>query len=152
MDRQDDHPYELPTHGTAGWSTDGKSVVLYDRYDVWEVPLDGGRAVNLTQGMGAEGQIRFRVTSLDGGGGGGPGGFGGGGGGDEEGIDLAKPLLLTAYGDRTKKSGYWEVEKGKEPQPIIWLDKSVGRPTKADDAERIIFTQSDFRGVSGLLG
>ena len=143
INRQDDHPYELPTYGTAGWTEDGVSVVLYDRYDVWEVPLDGGEAINLTQGTGAEERIRFRVTRLDGGGG--RGGFGGGGGGGaEEGIDLDEPLLLTAYGDRTKKSGYWEVEKGHEPQSLIWLDKSVGRPTKADDAERIIFTQQTF--------
>jgi dipeptidyl aminopeptidase/acylaminoacyl peptidase len=64
--------------------------------------------------------------------------------GDEEGIDLDEPLLLSAYGDRTKKSGYWEMEKGDDPEPIIWLDKSVGRPSKADDADRILFTQQTF--------
>ena len=143
VNRQDDHPYELPTYGTAGWTTDGESVVLYGRYDVWEVPLDGSEAVNLTQGMGSAEMTRFRVTTLDGGGGGGFGGRGGGAG-SEEGIDLDEPLLLSAYGDRTKKSGYFEVEKGRQPQPLIWLDKSVGRPTKADDADRIIFTQQTF--------
>jgi len=144
VDRQDDHPYELPTYGTAGWSKDGSRVVLYDRYDVWEVPLDGGQATNLTQGMGARDKIRFRLTEFGEGGGGGPGGFGRGGGGFEEGIDLSEPLLLSAYGDRNKKSGYWEVRKGGEPQPLIWLDKSVGRPTKAEDAERIMFTEETF--------
>jgi dipeptidyl aminopeptidase/acylaminoacyl peptidase len=140
VNRQDDHPYELPTYGTAGWSTDGESVVLYDRYDIWEVPLDGSEATNLTRGMGAADKIRFRVTRLGGGGG---GGFRGGGG-EEEGIDLDEPLFLQAYGDRTKESGYWEVEKGRDPRPLIWLDKSVGRPAKAADAERIIFTQQTF--------
>ena len=53
-------------------------------------------------------------------------------------------MLLTAYGHTTKKSGYWEVEKGGEPEPLIWLDKSVGRPIKADDADRIVFTQQTF--------
>ena len=62
VNRQDDHPYELPTYGMAGWTQDGESVVLYGRYDVWEVPLDGGEAVNLTQGMGDAEKIRFRVT------------------------------------------------------------------------------------------
>ena len=62
----------------------------------------------------------------------------------DEGIDLDEPLLLTAYGDRTKKSGYLEVEKGESLEPLIWLDKSVGRPTKADDTDRIIFTQQTF--------
>jgi dipeptidyl aminopeptidase/acylaminoacyl peptidase len=141
VNRQDDHPYELPTYGVAGWSTDGGSVVLYDRYDVWEVPLDGGEPVNLTQEIGRDQRIRFRVTTLDGGG---QGGFGRGGAAEDEGIDLSEPILLTAYGDRTKKSGYWEVERGEVPEPVIWLDKSVGRPIKADDADRILFTQQTF--------
>jgi hypothetical protein len=142
VNRQDDHPYELPPYGLAGWSTDGESVILYHRYDVWEVPLDGGEATNLTQGVGSDQQIRFRVTRFGGAGGGRFGGFGGGG--DDEGIDLDEPILLTAYGDRTKQSGYWEVEKGQDPEPLIWMDKSVGRPIKADDSERIIFTQQTF--------
>jgi dipeptidyl aminopeptidase/acylaminoacyl peptidase len=146
VNRQDDHPYELPAHGSGGWTKDGKSVLLYDRFDVWVVPVEGGVAANLTAGMGAREQVRFRVTRLDaaGGGGGGRGGFGGGAGGDEAGIDLSKPVLLTAYGERTKKAGYFEVKQGSDPQPLLWLDKAVGRPIKAAGAERILFTQETF--------
>ncbi len=146
INRQDDHPYELPAYGSAGWTKDGKSVLLYDRFDVWVVPVDGKPAANLTRGMGERDQVRFRVTRLSAPtGGGGPGGFGGGGGGgDDEGIDLGEPVLLTAYGEWTKKAGYFEVKMGSDPQPLIWLDKSVGRPVKADDAERMVFTQSTF--------
>ncbi|MGD8362912.1 MAG: prolyl oligopeptidase family serine peptidase [Gemmatimonadota bacterium] len=144
VNRQDDHPYELPAYGLAGWSEDGESVVLYDRFDVWEVPLDGSPATNLTAGVGGRDQIQFRVTTLEPTpGGGGFRGFGRGGGSDRE-IDLSEPVLLTAYGERTKKSGYWEVEKGSAPEAIFWVDKSVGRPIKADDAERMVFTQETF--------
>ncbi len=52
IDRQDDHPYELPVYGVAGWSNDNKNVLLYDRFDVWEVPVDGSKATNLTAGNG----------------------------------------------------------------------------------------------------
>jgi len=144
IDRQDDHPYELPAHGIAGWSEDGKSAILYDRFDVWEVPVDGSAPTNLTAGVGGRDQIQFRVTTLEPApGGGGFRAFGRGGGTDRE-IDLTEPLLLTAYGERTKKSGYWEVEKGDSPEPIIWTDKSIGRPIKADDADRMVFTQETF--------
>jgi acetyl esterase/lipase len=144
VDRQDDHPYELPAYGLAGWGEDGGSVVLNHRFDVWEVPLDGSAATNLTAGVGDRDQIRFRVTTLDPEpGGGGFRGFGRGGGSDRK-IDLSGPILLTAYGERTKKSGYWEVRKGSEPEPLIWVDKSVGRPIKADDTERMVFTQETF--------
>jgi len=144
VNRQDDHPYELPAYGVAGWSEDGESVILYHRFDVWEVPLDGGAATNLTAGVGGRDQIQFRITTLEPTpGGGGFRGFGRGGGSDRK-VDLDEPVLLTAYGHTNKKSGYWEVEKGSEPEPLIWLDKSVGRPIKADDADRMVFTQQTF--------
>lgn len=145
INRQTDYPYELPAHGSGGWTDDGKSVLLYDQFDVWQVPVDGSPATNLTGGVGQRDQIRFRVIRLDGGAAGGPGGgFGGPGAGAQEGIDLDEPLLLTAYGEWTKKSGYWEVKKGEEPRPLFWVDKSVGRPVKAREADRMVFTQQTF--------
>ena len=144
IDRQDDHPYELPAYGLGGWSQDGESAILYHRFDVWEVPLDGGAPINLTAGVGDRDQIRFRVTTLeppeaDGG----FRGFGRGRGSDLE-VDLDEPILLTAYGHTTKKSGYWEVEKGSEPEAVFWVDRSVGRPVVARDENRMVFTQETF--------
>jgi dienelactone hydrolase len=145
VNRQVDYPYERPAWGTGGWTHDGKSVLLYDAFDVWEVPVDGSAATNLTAGVGEREQIRFRVTRLAGGPGRGPGGGPGGmGGGADEGIDLDEPILLTAYGEWTKKSGYWEVKKGRQPEPLFWVDKSVGRPLKAQDSDRMVFTQQTF--------
>ena len=53
-------------------------------------------------------------------------------------------MTLSAFGDRTKKSGYWQVTAGQAPQPIVWLDKNVGGVQKAENADRIIFTQQDY--------
>jgi hypothetical protein len=78
IDATDDHPYELPVYGVAGWSRDGKSVILNHRFDVYSVPLDGGKATNLTAGIGDAQQIQFRIVRLDRPGGGGRGGRGGG--------------------------------------------------------------------------
>ena len=39
VDVTDDHPYELPVYGVAGWSKDGKSVILNHRFDLYSVPL-----------------------------------------------------------------------------------------------------------------
>ena len=149
VDVDDDHPYELPTYGVAGWSRDGRSVLLNHKFDIWQVPLDGGRATNLTGGVGEKEQIRFRIVRLDrrGGGGGGRGGRFAQASPDEEdeGIDLTRPLLLSAYGEWTKKSGYHQLVPGKQPTPLIWADKSIGTPQKARNADRVIFTQSTFR-------
>ncbi len=134
----DDHAYEKPIWGLGGWSKDGKSVLLYDKFDVWQVPLDGGRATNLTQGVGRAQAVQFRVVRWSA-----PAG-GRGGAAEEEGIDLGQPLTLSAYGDRTKKSGFWSVRVGSAPTPVVWADKNIGGVLKADSANRILYTQQDF--------
>jgi len=147
LDATDDHPYEIPTYGVAGWSKDGKSVIVNHRYDLYALPLDGGKAVNLTGGVGDAQQIRFRLVRLDRPGGGGRGGRGGGGGfggqgvDEDEGVDLSKPLLLSAYGDWTKKSGYYTLAPGGKPTPLIYEDAEVGGVQKAEKSDRVIFTK-----------
>ena len=148
VDDEDDHPYEKPIYGLAGWTKDGHSVLLYDKYDVWQLPLDGGKAVNLTNGIGKAQQIVFRLVRLAAGGRGGRGGGGGRGGApggdDEEGLDLSRPHTLSAYGDRTKKTGYWQLTAGEAPKPLIWADKAIGQAQKAENADRVIFTEQTF--------
>ena len=55
-----------------------------------------------------------------------------------------KPIVLSAYGEWTKKSGYFTVEPGKEPRPLIWQDKQIGALRKAKNADRVIFTAQTF--------
>ncbi len=142
LDETDDYPYEKPIYGVAGWSKDGR-VILDHRFDLWAVPLDGSKATNLTSGVGAAEQIRFRLLTF----GGGRGGRGGGGAGlvadtsDDPGIDLTKPLTLTAYGEWTKKSGYYQVAPGSKPRPLLFADKNIGSATKASKAGRMLFTE-----------
>src|SRR5690606_8393579 len=128
--------------------SDGKHVLLNHKYDVWQLALDGTRAVNVTAGVGEREKIRFRIVRFDRaratGGRGGGGGFGGGAADDDNGIDLTKPLLYSAYGDRTKKSGYWRGMAGKAPTPVMYEDKNIGTLQKAEKADKVIFTQQTF--------
>ncbi|HYV98939.1 MAG TPA: prolyl oligopeptidase family serine peptidase [Gemmatimonadaceae bacterium] len=148
LNEDDDHAYEIPIWGVGGWTRDGKAVLLYDKYDVWSVPFDGGKATNVTQGVGRQQQIQFRVTRFGGGGGGGRGGRGGRGGGgaaaDSDGVDMTQPITMSAYGTMTKKYGFWKVTPGQAPQQIIWVDKNVGGIIKAENADRMLFTEQDF--------
>ena len=51
------------------------------------------------------------------------------------------------YGVWTKKSGYARLAvsgEGGDPAPLVWLDKNVGRLTKADDAETFAYVVQDF--------
>ena len=145
VNADDDHDYEKPVYGVAGFTSDGKSALLYDRYDVWALPLAGGTPTCLTRGEGSRQDVRYRVTQLGRGGSGGRGGGGGArGGGRQEPIDMSKPLLLSTYGEWTKKSGYSELVAGQPPSSLLWLDKSVGAPIAAKNADRLVFTEQTF--------
>lgn len=129
VNEEDDHPYEKPAYGVAGWTKDGRAVIVYHKYDLWSLPLDGGNPKNITGGMGDREEIRFRAIKLD------P---------EERFIDSTKPLLLSAKGEWTKKSGYYSLKIGQEPRRLVYEDKSMGLPLKAKNADRVVFTMETF--------
>ena len=129
VNEDDDHPYEKPAFGIAGWTQDGKAVILNHKFDLWTLPLEGGQATNLTGGVGKSEQIRFRYVRLD---------------REEESIDMAKPMLLSAYGEWTKKSGYYTLQVGEQPKPLIFEDKRIGRLVKARNADSVLLTMQTF--------
>lgn len=144
VNAEDDHDYEKPVYGTAGFTADGTSIVLYDRYDVWALPLAGGKITNLTKGEGAKQEVRYRVVQLDRAGPGGGGAPRGGRGGGPEPIDLTRPVLLSAFGEFTKKSGYAELVPGGSPAYLIWEDRNIGSPVSAKNADRLVFVKQTF--------
>ncbi len=46
----DDRPEHPAPYGSAGWTDGDKSVLLYDRYDIWEVKPDGSGGRKVTDG------------------------------------------------------------------------------------------------------
>jgi dipeptidyl aminopeptidase/acylaminoacyl peptidase len=119
VNHEDDHTVEQkPPFGVAGWTKNDRSVILYDKYDLWELRPDGSGATRLTNG--AADQIRYRYARLD------P---------EEIFIDPARPLYLSAYGEWTKKFGYARLRMGRGAEHLVWLDRNVGRLAKAKDAE-----------------
>ena len=148
IDVEDDHPGPRPSYGIAGYTSDGKSVIVQHRYDLWQVPLDGSAPKNLTSGFGTKNEIRLRYVRTE------PpepgaapvvfgGGGGRGGGGRRDTIDLSKPITLSAYGEWTKKAGFYELANG-ELKELIYEDASFGNPTKAAKADKYIFTRQTF--------
>ncbi len=132
-----DMPVEKPAYGVGGWSTDGGVVFLNDRFDVWQVPLEDGEAVNLTGGMGAREEIQFRIMDLD---------------TEDEGVDTSRPIFLSAYGEWTKKSGYFQARPGRDPQELLFQDAQFSTAgfrgsglRKAEDADRVIYTRQTFQ-------
>ena len=64
-DEENDVPRHPQEYGTAGWTEGGRGLLVYDRYDVWELPAGGGAPVNITRGEGRRAKLRFRVVRTD---------------------------------------------------------------------------------------
>jgi dipeptidyl aminopeptidase/acylaminoacyl peptidase len=130
--REDHDSPDLPgAYGSAGWTDNDGAVLLYDKYDIWEVRPDGSAPRNLTGGEGRKQQLVFRYRSLD------P---------DRRTIAPGQPMLLSTTHDTTRASGYYRVTHGAPaaPEKLMMIDKSVGAPTKARNADTVVFTQSRF--------
>ena len=124
-----DTPGPAPAWGIAGWTAGDRTLLVYDRYDVWEVDPTGRRAPRMvTDSAGRRAQTVLRVVDLD---------------RDEEAIDPSKPLLLRAFDDENKGSGYWRDRLGAAAQPerLVMEDRQYGTPVKADEAEVYVFTR-----------
>jgi dipeptidyl aminopeptidase/acylaminoacyl peptidase len=67
-------------------------------------------------------------------------------------IDPAQPLLLRAVDDETKASGFWQDRLGVNAQPtkIVMVDRNVGSPQKARNADQYMLTMSTFTEFPNL--
>jgi dienelactone hydrolase len=109
---------QKPPFGVAGWTRDDEAVLLYDKFDVWQVPTDGSKAQRLTDGAAA--QVRARLVRLD------P---------EEESINPDRPIYVSLYGDRTKKYGYGRLRPGGGVDSLVFVDKNVSGLAKARTEE-----------------
>lgn len=129
-----DSPSKPNAYGTAGWTTDGKYVLLYDRYDIWKISADGKEVINLTK-FGREQGIQLRYVKED---------------GDDSdpdeprGLDLTKPMLLSAKNLRTGDTGFYKLEPNKEPKLLVMGARLYGKPRKAENSEARVLTVQTF--------
>jgi dipeptidyl aminopeptidase/acylaminoacyl peptidase len=132
VDREADYTIkQKPAFGVAGWTKNDAAVMLYDKFDLWQVAPDGSRAVRLTDG--AAEQVRHRYQKLD------P---------EEEWIDTGKPVYLSLFGIWTKKSGFARLRPGASgalvEEHLLWLDKSLDHLAKAKEADTFEYVSQTF--------
>lgn len=133
VDRDDDRTVEQkPPFGTAGWTADDRSVLIYDEYDVWRVSPDGSGGERLTNGR--PDSVRHRYVDLT----------------DEEpgapdAIPRDAPIYWDLYNEWTEEHGYARsADLGVSPERLIWEPKSVGWLMRADEADIYAYRVEDF--------
>ncbi|HTE43796.1 MAG TPA: prolyl oligopeptidase family serine peptidase, partial [Gemmatimonadaceae bacterium] len=149
-----DTPDAAPAWGIAGWTKGDKSVLIYDRYDIWEVDPSGVKpATVVTDSVGRRNTMQFRLAEGGGGRGGRGGGRGGAAAGEDRGIiDPAEPMMLRATNTETMASGFYRDQLGvkKDPEKIVMADVAFGAPVKAANAEEYMITKSTFTEFPNL--
>ena len=126
-----DLPVMPNSYGIAGWTKDDADVLIYDRYDIWQLAPDGSRTKNLTDGVGRKEKTTMRYVRLD------P---------RERWIDPDKPMLLQAENEETRDSGFYreKVNSNLAPQKLLMASKDFNNPIKAKDADVMILGASRF--------
>ena len=131
-----DSPGPAGSNGAAGWTKDSASFLANDRYDVWQLFLDGRPARNLTGGEGRRSKTVYRVERTepvdedD----------------DERGIDPSKPLTLRGENDETHASGYYRQAFDATGAPVKLLsgDRSYRFVARAREADVLLVTAQRF--------
>jgi len=135
VDTLDDHPvHEHRPYGVQGWTSGEKSVILADRFDLWEVGLSDGRSRRLTSGR-ADSTV-YRIEELD------PEAYT---------IDPRSPIWLSATGEYSRKSGFARLELGKPARRVLWTEKGATDLVKAADADVFAYVVQSYEDSPDLF-
>ncbi|MFN3189846.1 MAG: S9 family peptidase [Aureliella sp.] len=133
-----DQPSLPGSYGTAGWLEDDAALLIYDRWDLWQVDPNGeSEAVSLTGGQGRQMKKRFRYLRLD----------------PEEQFADPEDAWFSTLDHQTKATGFCHVSfdgKNSELSQKIEMQESLSTPRKARESDDVILTRSTFERFPDL--
>ncbi len=120
---------QMPTFGVSGWIEGDRAVLVNDRWDVWELRLDGAGGRRLTRG--AEEEVRHRAVLVD------P---------QADAFDPASPVHYSTYGEWTKRAGFSRARLGDDPETLLREDASFSGASlvRARDGDVFVFRRERF--------
>ena len=127
-----DMPDYPDAHGYAGWTKDDNSVLLYDRYDIWEFHPEGAKEpVNITKN-GRTNRIRYRRVRTE---------------HEETFIDTKKQSILTGFNEADKTTQYYssKLSGPANPKQLTEGEYRYNSITKARKADKYIYTRENTK-------
>ena len=135
-DDDSDLPEVHSPYGIAGWTADDGAVLIYDKFDIWQIDLKSLEARCVTAGAGRQTHTVYRYLHQD------P---------EERAVPTSTPLMLTLFDQKTKASGAARITLNTtlpgspvKPEILIKLDKTVNGIQKARKADAVLFTEETF--------
>jgi len=134
-DEKNDTPSLPSPYGYAAWMENDEALLVYDAYDIWKLDPNGEKAPeNLTKGVGRDKKIKLRYIKTD------P---------ESRFIKPDEKLLLSAFDETTKETGYYELAKGVT-KPLVMGKYTYSYPAKAKDKDVYCFTKGNFNTFPDL--
>ncbi|WP_298262536.1 prolyl oligopeptidase family serine peptidase [uncultured Lutibacter sp.] len=133
-DELNDSPNYPGSYGVAGWTNNDETVILYDRYDIWEFDPSNGESKQLTNGRKTK--TVYRYLKLD---------------AEEVSINKDKKWLLSTFNEIDKSAGYYEYNpKNNKGEQLLNGDFKFSRPLKAVNENQLLFTRQSFEEFPDL--
>jgi len=133
VDEEFDMPDFPGSYGIASWTDNDESVIIKDRYDLWEFFLNGSKKPrNITNGFGRKNKITFDTYDLD---------------KDIKSVNRKSSIYLSAFDNTSKANGIFKttVQSGKDPVKIqmenVWGYRTL---QKAKNAEEYILVKESY--------
>lgn len=136
-----DQPSTPPAWGAAGWTRGDARMLVYDRFDIWELDPAGRAAPrNITDSAGVRQRIVFRIArpeERD------QGRERGRGRAEQHAIDPSRPVLLATQNAETRAAGFYRLDMRarRAPERIVIADAKFGDPVKAQRADVYMVTR-----------
>jgi dipeptidyl aminopeptidase/acylaminoacyl peptidase len=137
VDELNDVPDDPASYGIAGWTANDKAVLINDRYDIWSIDPETGKAVNFTNGLGRKETLTFRYLNTD---------F------EQKFIKDKQTLWLRTQDEETKQWGYYRknISSEKTPEKVIMAPFEYSVLTKAKQGETFIYTKQSYQVAPDL--
>ncbi|WP_291123145.1 alpha/beta hydrolase family protein [Empedobacter sp. UBA7620] len=133
-DEENDSPTLAQEYGVAYFTDNDETVLIKDRYDIWEFDLAGNRRPeNMTNGFGRKHNITFDINQLN---------------DDIKTLNRDNLVYLGAFNNQNKQSGVYQtiISKAKNPEEVVMSNTwGAQKMTKALNANEFIYTKESFR-------
>nr|WP_314543729.1 prolyl oligopeptidase family serine peptidase [uncultured Empedobacter sp.] len=133
-DEENDSPTLAQEYGVAYFTDNDETVLIKDRYDIWEFDLVGNRRPeNMTNGFGRKHNITFDINQLN---------------DDIKTINRDNLVYLGAFNNQNKQSGVYQtiISKAKNPEEVVMSNTwGTQKMKKALNANEFIYTKESFR-------
>jgi len=124
-----DYPYPTPGYDVAGWTKGDKSVLIYDKYDLWKFSTGKNEPINITQD-GRNREISYRIQEFD----------------DEpEAFRKDEQLLVRGYYDHKKYYGFYSVELDEQgTKQQLETQHKYNFIAKPKNSDRIFYSREKY--------